>query len=103
MNRNFLQRVWGSATTLSEPMRGVAWADLLIVVALGGLLFGLVDLGQEWTGVHRPTVEIDLSPWALPGYTFFSLSRGLIAYVISLLFTLVYGYWAAKDRAASAS
>src|SRR5262249_4053085 len=26
--------------------------------------------------------------------------RGLIAYVISLLFTLVYGYWAAKDRAA---
>ena len=100
MNRNFLQRVWGSATTLAEPVRTVAWADLLIVVALGGLLFGLVDLGQEWTGVHRPTVEINLSPWALPGYTFFSLSRGLIAYAISLLFTLVYGYWAAKDRAA---
>ena len=26
--------------------------------------------------------------------------RGLIAYVLSLLFTLVYGYWAAKDRVA---
>src|SRR5207248_2824927 len=39
----------------------------------------------------------DLSPWALPQYTFFSLSRGLIAYVLSLLFTLGYGYWAAKD------
>src|SRR4029077_8882404 len=25
---------------------------------------------------------------------------GLIAYVISLLFTLLYGYWAAKDRSA---
>ena len=27
----------------------------------------------------------------------FSLSRGLVAYGISLGFTLVYGYWAAKD------
>ena len=26
--------------------------------------------------------------------------RGLIAYVLSLLFTLVYGYWAAKDQVA---
>ena len=36
----------------------------------------------------------------LPLYTFYSLMRGLIAYVLSLLFTLVYGYWAAKDRVA---
>ena len=44
--------------------------------------------------------KIDLSPWVLPIYTFYSLMRGLIAYVLSLLFTLVYGYWAAKDRVA---
>jgi len=30
----------------------------------------------------------------------FSLIRGLLAYVLSLGFTLVYGYWAAKDRVA---
>ena len=48
------------------------------------------------------THEIDLSPWALPRYTFFSLSRGLIAYLLSLAFTIVYGYWAAKDKRASA-
>ncbi len=100
MNRNFLQRVWGSATTLTLPLRTFTWADLLIVVALAGMLFGLVDLGREWTGVHRPSVQIDLSPWALPEYTFYSLSRGLLAYGISLLFTLLYGYWAAKDLAA---
>ena len=36
----------------------------------------------------------------LPRYTFFSLARGLIAYVLSLAFTLTYGYWAAKDPVA---
>ena len=52
----------------------------------------------------KPYVEveptIDLSVWSLPLYTFYSLMRGLIAYILSLLFTLVYGYWAAKDRVA---
>src|SRR5262249_28088630 len=44
--------------------------------------------------------EIDLSPWALPRYTLLSLSRGLTAYLLSLGFTFVYGYWAAKDAVA---
>jgi NitT/TauT family transport system permease protein len=63
-------------------------------------LFGLVNLYGQVTAVHRPKVEIDLSPWALPRYTFFSLSRGVVAYILSLTFTLVYGYWAAKDPTA---
>lgn len=71
--------------------------DVLVVVGLAGLLFGLIRAAQEWTGALRPTVEIDLSPLALPGYTLLSLSRGLAAYVLSLSFTLVYGYWAAKQ------
>jgi NitT/TauT family transport system permease protein len=67
---------------------------------LAGLVFGLLKVGQEWKADLRPVIDINLSPWALPGYTFLSLSRGLIAYAFSLGFTLVYGYWAAKDRAA---
>jgi NitT/TauT family transport system permease protein len=74
--------------------------DLAIVVALAGLLFGVLQLGREWSGASRPAIVIDLSPWALPRYTFYSLSRGLLAYVLSLAFTLTYGYWAAKDRIA---
>jgi NitT/TauT family transport system permease protein len=74
---------------------------LALVVGLAGLLWGIIDLADEWTHELRPTVDIDLDdPWALPKYTFFSLSRGLIAYSISLAFTLVYGFWAAKDRIA---
>jgi len=74
--------------------------DLAIVVALAGLLFGVLQLGREWSGASRPAIVIDLSPWALPRYTLYSLSRGLLAYVLSLAFTLTYGYWAAKDRIA---
>ncbi len=92
--------IWGEAWAfLHRPLR-FRWIDLLIVVGLAGLLYGVIDLAQEWTGELRPVVEIDLSPWSLPRYTLHSLARGLMAYVLSLAFTLAYGYWAAKDRMA---
>ena len=91
------RKVWGSATAALHRARAFSWVDLLVVVGLAGILFAVIDLASEWTAPHRATVEINLSPWALPGYTLISLARGLIAYCISLIFTLVYGYWAAKD------
>ena len=91
---------WGRATALLHQVDRGRWVDLFVVLALAGIVFGIVGMSREWTGTLRPTVEIDLSPWALPKYTLYSLSRGLIAFVLSLLFTLGYGYWAAKDRTA---
>lgn len=93
-------RLLGEAFAQLGRARRIPWVDLLLVIGLAGLLFTFLDLGREWTGVHRPSITIDLSPRALPRYTIFSLFRGLLAYVISLGFTLVYGYWAAKDRIA---
>jgi NitT/TauT family transport system permease protein len=81
-------------------VRHGGWVDLLLVLGLAGLLFGLVDLLGEATAVHRPVADIDLSLAALPRYTFYSLTRGVTAYALSLAFTLAYGYWAAKDPAA---
>jgi NitT/TauT family transport system permease protein len=92
-------RPWGRAREGGEGGRSFL-VDLAIAVGLLGLLYGLGQVGVEWTLDLRPTVEIDLSPWSLPRYAFFSLSRGLLAYVFSLGFTIVYGYWAAKDRLA---
>jgi NitT/TauT family transport system permease protein len=94
-----IARMWGRWRGGGDDGRS-ALVDLCIVVGLSGLLYGLTKVGGEWTGHLRPTVDIDLSPLSLPRYTFFSLSRGLFAYVLSLGFTLVYGYWAAKDRVA---
>jgi NitT/TauT family transport system permease protein len=93
-------RIWGEATALLQRARQLTGVDLLIVLGLAGLLYGLLDLAKEWAGPHRQVVEITLSPTALPKYAFYSLMRGLLAYMLSLGFTLLYGYWAAKDRVA---
>jgi NitT/TauT family transport system permease protein len=90
-------RAWMQAQTLLRPIRREWWVDPLIIVGGLGLFYGLVNVAREWTGVHRPALELSLSPLALPAYTFFSLIRGLVAYVLSLAFTLVYAFWAAKD------
>lgn len=95
-----MHRTPGTPALHAPHPRSAALVDLLLVAGLGGLLFGLIGLGREWTAVQRPAISIDLSPWALPRYTLFSLSRGLLAYLISLGFTLVYGFWAAKDKRA---
>jgi NitT/TauT family transport system permease protein len=95
-----LERIWGGATAALHRARQTRGIDLLIVLGLAGLFAGMLALGREWTAQGQQHVEIDLSPWALPEYALFSLSRGLIAYLLSLIFTLVYGYWAAKDRRA---
>jgi len=74
--------------------------DAALLVLLGALVAGVVGLAQRWQAPIRPTVEIDLSPSALPLYTLLSLSRGFAAYLLSLAFTLVYGTIAAHDRRA---
>jgi NitT/TauT family transport system permease protein len=96
----FFQRIWGDATAALKRTREVSWIDLLVLLGLAGLLYGLIELGRQWSGQQQTVVSIDASPWALPRYTFYSLCRGLIAYLFSLGFTLVYGYWAAKDKVA---
>ena len=81
---NVWRKMWGGATATLHRARRFSWVDLLVVVALGGLLYAVIALAGEWRAEHKATVQINLSPWALPGYTLMSLARGLIAYVISL-------------------
>jgi NitT/TauT family transport system permease protein len=83
-----------------DRRRRFSLIDLVLVLGLVGTLYGVIDLVGQWRAPQLAEEQIDLSPWALPRYTFFSLSRGLLAYLLSLGFTLVYGYWAARDRLA---
>jgi NitT/TauT family transport system permease protein len=94
-------RPWSHISSyLLVRSRTVRWADVVVLVGLAGLFFGLLSFAHEVTGPFRPAVQIDLSPWALPKYALFSLSRGLAAFILSVIFTLVYAYWAAKDQVA---
>lgn len=100
MMHRFLDTMWGQANALFAPLRRRRWVDLLLVAAAFGMLYGLLLLGRQWTAIQRPQLEIDLSLLALPKYTFFSMMRGIAAYLLSILFTLVYAFWAAKDERA---
>jgi len=74
--------------------------DLLIFGAGLALFYGLLVIAQTWFGPFRPAAEISQRPQALPAYAANSLLRMLIAYALSLLFTLVYGYIAAYSAKA---
>jgi NitT/TauT family transport system permease protein len=71
--------------------------DLLMFAAGIAVFYGVLVVGRTWLGPITPEVEISRSPLALPAYAGYSLLRITIAYVLSLAFTLVYGYIAAYN------
>ena len=74
-------------------------ADILILL----VLLCLVYIGVR-ISIHAPAVitgpDISLSFTALPWYALLSVGRMFIAYLLSLAFTLAYGYVAARNRTA---
>src|SRR6202795_2662834 len=71
--------------------------DALMFGAALALFYGVLVVGRTWLGPITPEVEISHSLWALPAYAGYSLLRITVAYVLSLAFTLVYGYVAAYN------
>ena len=53
-----------------------------------------------WAGRPEPEIVVSLSPRALPHYAFYSIVRIGLAYLLSLLFAISYGYIAAYNRRA---
>src|SRR5215471_7687769 len=79
------------------------WSRLTDVVIFGAglaLFYGVISIARSWLGPITPEAEISRNPSALPYYTAFSLLRILIAYILSLAFTLIYGYVAAYSKKA---
>jgi len=74
--------------------------DVLIFAAGLALFYGLISVARTWLGPVRTRVEIDRDLLALPAYAGYSLLRIAIAYLLSLGFTLVYGYIAAYNATA---
>jgi NitT/TauT family transport system permease protein len=76
------------------------WANLFVLAVVIAGIFSLLKLGGEWHQPFRSKVDINLSPWMLPYYTMLSFLRGVVAYFLSFVFTLIYARWAAYDRQA---
>lgn len=74
--------------------------DAAVLILVATAIYSVFAIGSHWSAEFRPVTEIDLSPWALPYYTLLSGIRGMVAYVLSLVFSIVVGYSAAKSKPA---
>ncbi len=74
--------------------------DLPIIFAGLASFYALLSLTHYWIAPVSTRPEIQLSLGALPKYAMFSLLRIMLAYFVSLIFTLIYGYVAAYNAKA---
>ena len=72
-----------------------------IDLALAGfgmaVLLSVVGTGVYWLGKPVPVVHISSAVGSLPIYAFYSIVRMTIAYTLSLMFAITYGYVAAYN------
>lgn len=85
----------------TRPPRRFGGVDLLVALALLATITFLVSAASRWTAPLNPVVSIDLSPTALPLYAGYSLLRMMLGYLLSLIFTFIYGQIAATNKQAS--
>lgn len=91
-------RAFGRADTFRRAWP--AFTDVFLFAALLSIFYGIVEIGRRWLGAAIPAAQISLSPSALPAYVGYSLLRVAVAYVVSLIFAVAYGYIAAHNRRA---
>lgn len=72
--------------------------DIGILIFLFAFIYGIVSAAKEWTEVPTYAVNISLSPINLPYYAWLSLLRQFLAYLLSLAFSISYGYIASHNK-----
>ncbi|MBB5315495.1 ABC transporter permease [Tunturibacter empetritectus] len=78
-----------------------SWPVMLDLCVAGiGLacFYGVVVIARYWFGHPEPEIVISQSPRALPQYAFYSVVRIGLAYLLSLVFAIGYGYLAAYSK-----
>ncbi|HXA76552.1 MAG TPA: ABC transporter permease subunit [Candidatus Acidoferrales bacterium] len=94
-----------------DPAKALAWGifppsipsllrDLPIFLAAFSVFYAFLAMARHWFAPASSQTEIDLRPGALLEYAMFSVMRIAIAYVISLVFSVAYGYVAAYSAKA---
>lgn len=84
----------------SPLQRRFTWGDTLILLSLITLLYAGATLALHLTRPPAVEIGISLDRRVLPLYTLYSLWRMFAAYLLSFVFTMWYGRWAAYNRRA---
>ena len=69
--------------------------DLTVAVSCLAAFYGVLCIVRYWFSPPESTVIISQSASALPLYAFYSVVRITVAYILSLVFAVGYGYFAA--------
>lgn len=82
------------------PLRRVKISiiDIGIIFFLFAFIYGIVSTAKEWGEIPTYTLNISLSPRNLPIYAWYSILRQFLAYLISLVFSVSYGYIASHNK-----
>lgn len=83
-------------TPVGPLVTGLRWADGVVLIGIAVLIYAGAELAAHAPAITRGP-EVSLDPSALPLYAVLSVSRMAMAYALSLAFTLIYGYAAAKN------
>jgi NitT/TauT family transport system permease protein len=74
------------------------FVDVSVAAALLAGFYAILWVAKFWFSSAIPEVEIYRSPAHLPLYAFYSVVRIFIAYALSLVFAIAYGYTAAYNK-----
>ena len=95
------RRGWPRVTLSRQVVMERTWPffiDLSVAAALLAGFYAILWVAKFWFSSAIPEVEIYRSPSHLPLYAFYSVVRIFVAYALSLLFAVVYGYTAAYNK-----
>jgi NitT/TauT family transport system permease protein len=91
----------GRETLARSQVLQRSWPVVLDLCVAGiGLacFYAVVVIARYWFGHPEPEIVISQSPRALPMYAFYSIVRIGLAYLLSLIFAIGYGYIAAYNK-----
>ncbi len=88
----------GLARSLIRDRSWNFFMDAIVFAVLFASVYSIIAVARYWFSAPVAAVEISLSPTALPRYAFYSLVRMIVAYLLSLVFAIGYGYFAAYHK-----
>lgn len=84
----------------ASPPAFAWWIDVVIILVIVAAAYGIVVAASRWATPLTPATHISLSPSALPLYAGLSTFRMAAAYLLSLLFSLIYARVAVANKVA---
>ena len=76
------------------------WVEFVLLCAVAAVTFGVMRAAAEWRAPLSPGFSISLSPLKLPYYAALSTLRMVLAYIVSLVFSIAYARFAASSKSA---